>query len=225
MNIIGITDLHGRVDYLERMGTALSEADLVILSGDITHFGAEAEAKSVIDAVLRFNEKVYAVPGNCDYPGVLAYLESEGMSLHRRTVLFEGHVIAGVGGSLPCPGMTPNEFGEEEFEGFLKELEKCVPAGKPFVFVSHQPPRDTVCDLAGGRRHVGSLSIRSFMQKARPLVCFSGHIHEAVGIDSIGDSRVVNPGPLKTGSFALAAVSDRVERLEIVRGGITVTSL
>jgi Icc-related predicted phosphoesterase len=222
MNIMGITDLHGLVDSLERVGKALSEADLVILSGDITHFGAEREAKTVIEAVLRFNGKVYAVPGNCDYPGVLAFLENEGMSLHRRAVTFEDHVIAGLGGSLPCPGMTPNEFSEEEFENFLEELEKSVPAGKPFVFVSHQPPRNTVCDLAGGRTHVGSPSVRSFIQKTLPLVCFSGHIHEAVGIDSIGDTRVVNPGPLKTESYALAAVSDRLERLEIVRGGKTV---
>jgi Icc-related predicted phosphoesterase len=225
MNIVAITDLHGRVGYLEQMGKALSEADLVILSGDITHFGKDREAKAVIDAVLRFNGKVYAVPGNCDYPGVLTCLENERMSLHRRVVMVEGHVIAGVGGSLPCPGMTPNEFGEEEFEGFLGELEKVIPRGKPLVFVSHQPPRDTVCDLAGGKKHVGSVSIRAFIEKTRPLVCFSGHIHEGVGIGSVGASRVVNPGPLATESFAFASVSDRVERLEIVRGGKTVMSL
>lgn len=223
MNIIGITDLHGRVDCLERMGKTLSGADLVVLSGDITHFGAEREAKSVVEAVTRFNARVYAVPGNCDYPGVLAYLEDKGISLHRRTLSFEEHVIAGVGGSLKCPGRTPNEFSEDEFQIFLAELEKDVPSGRPFIFVSHQPPSGTVCDLAGGRSHVGSRSVRSFIEKTRPLVCFCGHIHEAVGIDSIGDSGVVNPGPLRTESFALAVVSDRLERLEIVRGGKTVT--
>jgi hypothetical protein len=222
MNIIGITDLHGRVDSIERVGKALSEADLVVLSGDITHFGGEREAKTVIEAVLRFNGNVYAVPGNCDYPGVLAYLEGERISLHRRSLTFEDRVIAGVGGSLPCPGRTPGEFGEDQFEEFLAELEKDVPAGRPFIFVSHQPASGTACDLAGGRSHVGSRSIRSFIEKTRPIVCFSGHIHEAVGVDWIGDSRVVNPGPLKTESFALAVVTDRLERLEIVRGGKTV---
>jgi hypothetical protein len=136
---------------------------------------------------------------------------------------FEEHVIAGVGGSLKCPGRTPNEFSEDEFHEFLSELERDLPAGRPFVFVSHQPPRGTACDLAWGGSHVGSRSIRSFIEKTRPLVCFCGHIHEAVGIDSIGDSGVVNPGPLETESIALAVVSDRLERLEIVRGGKTVT--
>jgi hypothetical protein len=223
MNIIGITDLHGRVDCIERVGTALSGADLVLLSGDITHFGGEREARNVVEAVRGYNENVYAVPGNCDYPGVLEYLEGEGISLHRRALTFEDLVIAGVGGSLPCPGRTPGEFGDDVFEEFLAGLRKEIPAGKPLVFVSHQPASGTVCDLAGGRSHVGSRSIRSFIEDTGPIVCFSGHIHEAVGVDSIGVSRVVNPGPLKAESFALAVVTDRLERLEIVRGGKTVT--
>ncbi len=163
MNIVDITDIHGSVEWLKPMGSAISGADLVILSGDITHFGSEREAKNVIDAVRSLNAKVYAVPGNCDYPGVLAYLEGEGLSLHGKAVTLGGHVIAGIGGSLPCPGRTPNEFSDEEFGFFLSELERRIPAATPLVFVSHQPPRDTLCDLAGGKKHVGSRSIRSFI--------------------------------------------------------------
>ena len=161
MKIIGITDLHGRVDCVERVGKALSGADIVVLSGDITHFGGEREARNAVQAVQRFNEHVYAVPGNCDYPGVLEYLEGEGISLHRRVLTFEGLLLAGVGGSLPCPGRTPGEFSDELFEEFLADLRKEIPAGKPFLFVSHQPASGTVCDMAGGGSHVGSRSIRS----------------------------------------------------------------
>jgi hypothetical protein len=225
MRIVDITDLHGGLERLQPLGNAISGADLVILSGDITHFGAEREAKAVIDAVRGFNERVYAVPGNCDYPGVLSYLESEGLSLHGKVVTLGGHAIAGVGGSLPCPGKTPNEFSEEELGEILRELETRIPAATPLLFVSHQPPRGTVCDLAGRMKHVGSLSIRSFIERARPLVCFCGHIHEAVGIDSIGGSRIVNPGPLRNESYASASVSDLVESLSIVSGGKTVMSL
>ena len=66
--------------------------------------------------------------------------------------------------------------------------------GQPTILVSHQPPHGTACDLARGR-HVGSQSLRAAVERHQPDLVFSGHIHEAIGDDTIGPTRVVNPGP------------------------------
>jgi Icc-related predicted phosphoesterase len=49
----------------------------------------------------------------------------------------------------------------------------------------------------------------------QPLICFTGHIHEARGIDAIGRTKLINPGPLREGGYAYAVLHDDVETLEI----------
>jgi Icc-related predicted phosphoesterase len=41
-------------------------------------------------------------------------------------------------------------------------------------------------------------------------VCFTGHIHEGVGIDTIGRCQVINPGPLREGRYAWAMLGETV---------------
>jgi len=72
-------------------------------------------------------------------------------------------------------------------------------------------------DLAFNGQHVGSRSIRFFIEKFHPMICFSGHIHEARGIDSIAGTKVVNPGPFREGGYAYVRISEKVEELEIRR--------
>ena len=213
--IVALADIH---DDLERLGTAagdLAAADIVLLVGDLTNFGRQAAATRVVRAVRNYNNRVLAVPGNCDYPEVDAYLIQEGINLHRRSRVINGVAFLGVGGSLPCPGKTPNEFSDREFETFLAEAASELSPGTPVILVSHQPPRDTVTDFARIGRHVGSQSVRVFIETAQPLICFTGHIHEARGIDSIGRTTVINPGPLWTGSYACARIRGEVAEVEI----------
>jgi Icc-related predicted phosphoesterase len=99
--------------------------------------------------------------------------------------------IAGLCGSLPCPGKTPHEYSEEEYEALLEMIH--VPAGKLLIMVSHQPPAGTLNDQVSPGVHVGSKSVRHFIEKHRPLVCFTGHIHEGIAIDHIV-TVIVNPG-------------------------------
>lgn len=50
--------------------------------------------------------------------------------------------------------------------------------------------------------HVGSKIIRKFIEDIQPLACFTGHIHEGKAIDTIGNTKIINPGPFKKGKFA-----------------------
>src|SRR5262249_35409741 len=51
MKIVSFGDVHMATRNLERMGEVMRDTDLVIISGDLTNFGGEADARKVIDEV------------------------------------------------------------------------------------------------------------------------------------------------------------------------------
>lgn len=219
MILLGFTDIHGEPFLTARLSAEIAAADLILLAGDLTQFGGEADAQRVVEAFRRFNRNLVAVPGNCDHVEVDTWLQSQNLSLHGQHVIRDGIAFVGIGGSLPCPGLgTPLEQRDDAFEQLLTRPVAAVPAGQALVLLSHQPPFGTINDLVGHGRHVGSQSIRGFIEKHRPLICFTGHIHEGRGIGRIGDTQIVNPGPFREGGYAYARVEDgRVQSLEIRR--------
>jgi Icc-related predicted phosphoesterase len=215
LNIVALADIHDDLERLSAASKDLSAADIVLLVGDLTNFGRQIAAARVVRAVQKYNDRVLAVPGNCDYPEVDAYLTQEGISLHRKRILIDGIAFLGVGGSLPCPGKTPNEYSEDDFDAFLQEAATDLSPNVPAILVVHQPPRDTVADRLHNGIHVGSESVRTFITQAAPILCFTGHIHEGRGMDSIGRTQVVNPGPLWMGKYAYAQVGRDGAEVEI----------
>jgi Icc-related predicted phosphoesterase len=215
MIIVSIVDIHGNSAPIDLLKEPLSAADLVLIGGDITHFGGEEKAREVIDKVRWYNPNVLAVTGNCDTKEVDDYLYRENINLHARSFRQNGVCIVGAGGSLPAPSPTPNVYSEEEYEAILETgLEGCDMT-VPMILVSHQPPIGTLNDTISSGAHVGSSAVRTFIEQYHPLVCFTGHIHEAPGIDKIAGSKIVNPGPLGTRSYAYLDVTDTVRTLEI----------
>lgn len=218
MLLIGITDLHGKPGNIEKISDILKEADTVIVSGDITHFGQTKDATKIIENITKYNSNIFAVSGNCDYPDVESYLIRAGYSINSTLKSFNGYSITGVGGSLPCPGKTPNEYTDRQFEQMLSDSVSDTPADSNLILVSHQPPFNTINDEVSKGVHVGSPAVRSFIEKYQPLVCFTGHIHEGIGIDTIGKTKIINPGPLWYGKYAYAELSDfQITKLEIYK--------
>ena len=217
MTVVGISDIHGKVGFLEKLSGYLKNGDLIVVSGDLTHFGKEKQAVDVCRAINNINKNFLVVPGNCDYPPVHAFLQREDVNLHGRVKIFGDYSVVGVGGSLKCPGMTPNEYTEEEFKLLLNEIKEELPRDRPVILVTHHPPSGTECDLTGNGSHVGSISIREFILDVQPAICFSGHIHESRGIDSIGKTKVVNPGPVMEGSYVIVQLNGDVESIKIMK--------
>ncbi len=215
MKIINIADIHGNLTPIDGLGAALCPVDLVIISGDLTHFGDAGDAEDVISAVAKYNRNILAVTGNCDTRGVDEYLNAKGFNLHGRSVKINGISFSGAGGSLPCPSPTPNVYTEEEYAGIFEASLGDSGDAPSRILVSHQPPYNTLNDMLTSGAHVGSRTVRQFIERCKPLVCFTGHIHEAPGIDTIGETRVVNPGPLGTRSYAYLDVTDKINVLEI----------
>ena len=215
MIVINIADIHGNAAPLSEMGDILSSADLILLSGDITHFGGRKEASQIINQIRRYNSNILAVTGNCDTNEVDTFLEKENIHIHGRSIDIEDVTIFGAGGSLPCPKPTPNIYTEQEYAEILGSSIQGIEENSPKIMLSHNPPFNTLNDTLGAGGHVGSKVVREIIEKVEPLVCFTGHIHEAPGIDEIGITKIVNPGPLGTRSYAYLDITDKINTLEI----------
>jgi Icc-related predicted phosphoesterase len=207
MQLAILSDMHGSLDFLEAVSAELTRADVVVIAGDITTFGNAATAEQMIVPIRLLNPNVVAVPGNCDTREVEEYLTQQGINIHGRSLGMNNTIFMGLGGSLPCPGRTPNEMPESALGSYLDTLTPSLAdRTKPVILVSHQPPYGTKLDQTQGGHHTGSHILRAFIEEHQPLLAVSGHIHEAVGTDRIGQTLCVNPGPFKNGYYAMAEI-------------------
>ncbi len=64
MKIIALPDLHGGIQYLQKIGGALSAVDVVLLVGDFVNGDSAEDAAAFVASVRQFNPTIFAVPGN-----------------------------------------------------------------------------------------------------------------------------------------------------------------
>ena len=203
MKIAGITDIHGDLTFLGKAESYIRNADVVFISGDITHFGGIPEASAILDRISEINSRIYAVSGNCDSPEIEKYLKKEGMHPESRSIK-DGErslSVSGMGGSLSGPLKTPHTKTESDFIHFYKNL-----SGNADIIISHQPPYKTFADRVMGHLHTGSKALRSYIDNSNPLLCLCGHIHESSGMEYYGNTLVINPGPFKEGRMAVIEI-------------------
>lgn len=211
MKIIAIPDIHGRVDKMKPYFDQIAAADVVILAGDLTN-GSLETAQITLDAICRFNKTILTIPGNMDTEEIVQYTETQGYNIHRTYRVIDGIAFVGMGGALPFAG--PYVYTESQYDEMLSELGDSLP-DLPQVFVCHQPPINTINDRLYDGRQVGSPAVRSYIKKYNPLVCFTGHIHEAIGVDSINTTQICNPGPVWKGYASLEIIDGAVQSLDI----------
>ncbi|MEM8531096.1 MAG: metallophosphoesterase family protein [Chloroflexota bacterium] len=206
MKLIALTDIHEDTTRLEQIADQLKTVDLIILAGDITNATGTIGAAAVINPLRQYNQHILAVPGNWDNNATAAYLDNEGINLDGRHIIIDRIAFAGAGGSLRSIVPTPNECTEKELATTINNAVVGLDSTRPLVLVCHQPPVNTRNDLTWTQLHVGSHTVRSFIETRQPIICFTGHIHEGVGIDVIGQTQIVNPGPLFKGGYAYAEI-------------------
>ena len=213
MKILAVSDFHGSVKASERVVPKAKDihADVVVVCGDITHFGSPEDAEKVLSPLTALKLPVLYVPGNCD-PHSLLEAKIEGANcIHGKCEVYGGVSLIGTA-SLPLDRVHPSpwEISEEEILDALNVgLKQCTPK-QSLAVVAHSPPLNTKLDLAYAG-HVGSSSLRFFIEQKQPSVVFCGHIHEARGIDYIGKTVIVNTGPVRHGHCAVAVFNEKVE--------------
>ncbi|MCK9151273.1 metallophosphoesterase [Methanobacterium alcaliphilum] len=207
MNILAISDLHGKTskaldDYLNS-----NKIDLILIAGDITHFGPTELAKDILNQLSLYDIPVIAIPGNCDPQGIHKQMEnSKAVNAHGKSVSIKNVGICGFGGSNPTPFNTPLEFAESEIYNELENIMLQIKNQDIQILLTHAPPYDTCTDLLPSGDHVGSKSVRQIIEKHHPTLNICGHIHESPGIDKIGETTIINPGEFSKGAACLITI-------------------
>jgi len=211
MKIIAIPDVHGRVDKMKPYFDKIKSADLVILAGDLTN-GDLDTAKMVFDVLGKYTDKILTIPGNMDTDEIVAHTDALGYNIHKSYRVIDGVAFVGMGGALPFDGAFV--YSEAEYETIMSNTVNGL-GDTPQILVCHQPPINTLNDKLYDGRQVGSKAVRAYIEKHQPLICFTGHIHEASGIDTIGKTKICNPGPVWKGYATAEIVDGEVIELEI----------
>jgi len=213
MRLLVTSDFHGSTEAAHRTSAKAKrlEVDGIVTCGDITHFGSVRDAQRILAPLVALELPILYVPGNCD-PSQLAEAPITGaVNLHGKCQKLNSVSFIGLGGAPTSPYYSWFELSEAQIMTTLKQAADTCPQNPWSVVVSHSPPIDTSVDLASSGIHAGSASLRAFIEERKPNAVFCGHIHEARGIDQIGDTLIVNPGPVRHGKCAVADINETIK--------------
>ncbi len=189
MKILIFSDIHGDLRALERV--VAQPADIYIAAGDLCNFGKGLERCG--EAMKELGERAWIMPGNHEtYSETAQFCKRFGFTdFHRQTRELNGTNWAGLGYSNITPFKTPGEYSEDEIAAALAPF-----AGLDKLYlVVHFPPLNTTLDEYAPGRHAGSPTLRTWVEKEKPLYLFCGHIHETAGMtDRLGTTQCINVG-------------------------------
>jgi len=219
MRILAVADLHGNLRALDAILAEAPPVDVVVLAGDITHFGPVRVVDTLIRRCSRLGP-VVAVGGNCDGPDVALRLKELGGSVHADAREVLGATFYGAGSAQRWRSLTW-EVGEDVLAGWLAQARaraESLAGGGPRVLVSHAPPYG-VCDRSHAGHPGGSTAVRNAVETDHPDLVICGHIHEAAGEAACGATRVVNCGPSVEGWYSVIELGQEI-RVSRARGRV-----
>lgn len=202
MKFLVLTDLHGKKSAMDWINPLIAKEgiDCVLFLGDAVELPTDAEESVKMIGMIQC-DRILALPGNIDSPGMLDILEPVAESMHGVGKQVGDVYIAGLGGSNPTIFCTPFELSEEEIASKLESVSK-----EGMILMLHAPAYG-INDVIPSGLSVGSKSILDICKKYRPKVVLSGHIHESFGRQDIDGTIYVNPGPAKDGRAAIMTVN------------------
>ena len=211
VRMLALTDFHGDNEAFERAKQLIRSDtwNCVVVAGDIANYDLEL-AERHLKELAEPGVPLFFVPGNMDNPDLSAWSGTDLVRpLHGKSARLGTVTFVGLGGSPPGPFSTPFQIPEDRAAQLLSQALSGFDKGA-LVLVSHCPPENTKLDVVPSGEHAGSVAVRSFIEKAKPALVISGHVHEARGIDSIGGTTLVNTGPARLGNYADITLENRV---------------
>ena len=210
MKLLCLTDLHSNREALERILDRAGPVDLVLLGGDITNFGSAEHAERFVRHIQDAGREVLAVAGNCDCAAIDHRLAELGVSLHARGVVRDGVGLHGISGIPPWRSRMYS-FDEVQLAEALRQGFEQIAGARRHVVLAHVPPHHGRLDRTFLLQHAGSKALREFVDDRQPDLVLCGHIHEARGTETLGQTTVVNSGPASGGYYAVAMIGEQVE--------------
>ncbi|MGZ7070411.1 MAG: metallophosphoesterase family protein [Methanobacterium sp.] len=213
MKILVMGDIHGQCqkifNYLQE-----NRVDLIILTGDITHFGPEKLGEEILNEICIFDIVTLAIPGNCDPLSIYREIEnSNAINIHNRSLIIKNIGICGFGGSNTTPFNTPLEFAEIQIYSQLEKIMSEIENEEIRILVTHAPPYNTKADILPSGDHAGSESVRRIIEEYQPTLNVCGHIHESKAIDKIGNTIIINPGESSQGYAGMVNIDENTGKL------------
>ena len=203
LRMLAFTDFHGNSEAFQGAKKLIRDDkwNCVVIAGDIANYDVE-RAKRHLTELAEPRIPLFFVPGNMDGPELSSWSGTDSVHpLHGKSARIGGATLVGLGGSPPGPFSTPFEIPEERAVQVLNRALVDFEKGS-LVLVSHCPPKNTKLDVVPSGEHAGSMAVRSFVEKFKPTLVISGHVHEARGFDSIGETALVNTGAAHRGNYA-----------------------
>jgi len=222
MRILVIADIHNDIENLLSLldkAEKISPYDLVIAIGDFTDvnlpkgFTTKDIGKIILEILKSKKVPILATPGNFDRD-LIEVFKNEDVLIHGN-----GKTIGDVGfygyGGAKTPFNTPLEPSEDEIYQGLKRGWEEVKSAKVKIQITHVPPLQTKLDLISSGLHVGSEAVRKFIEEKQPHAAVCAHIHEARGIDRIGNTQIINPGRFPEGYAGLIEIDEKTGNVKI----------
>jgi len=217
LKILVIADVHGEIGKLSRFLEVFNEKDfdLVICPGDFTDMFSTPEgysqadvAEIVLQKLLSLGKPVFCIPGNHEPYEILDLFDEYGVNLHAKSRKLKGFKFIGFGGAS-TPFNTKFEPREEDIKENLHRFKNT--SKEKTILVTHCPPHGTKVDKTESGEHVGSKVIRKFIEAEQPVLAISAHIHEAGGVDKIGETTVFYPGAIFDNFYGMVTVNKEMK--------------
>ena len=192
MKFLLFSDVHGDIPQCDALVKKSRHVDMVLGAGDFGLF-RKGVAKTIA-SLSRISKPTLLVHGNHENHDELANACATWKSariLHGTSIEIDGITFFGMGGATPVTPFVPWSVDVSEKEAG-KMLAMCP---EKSILISHSPPFQCL-DAINPKQHLGSKSIRKFIEEKKPLFVVCGHIHEEQNKkSSINGIPIINAGP------------------------------
>lgn len=189
MRVVCISDTHG---MHRRMDHMIPDGDLLLHAGDVTKNG-KIEDLAAVEAFFREQPHAHKVftPGNHDWIFQDEPLKACEMVPSAICLIDQGIEIEGlkIWGSPWQPEFHNWAFNLPPGEA-LAEKWRLIPSNTD-ILLTHTPPAD-ILDRCKNGEHKGCRDLAARLREISPLLNVFGHIHEAYGQETHGNTKFVN---------------------------------
>ena len=162
------------------------DVDFIICAGDFTEFGRGM--RNVFKKFNALKKNFYVIPGNHEEGASFtdAVKDYEYIINFDRKVFKKGEYVF-LGYGRDGFSVRDPEFRKVARDWYGKYN------GQKIVLVTHGPPAGTKLDKLGDR-HIGNVDYRKFIERIKPKLAISGHLHETAGaVDKVGKTKLISP--------------------------------
>jgi len=194
MKIYSIADIHGsqyRLNIILK-NIKIHQPDLVVVCGDITQFGPGDVATNLLNQIPI---ETIAITGNIDSSDVKIGIDnSKATNIELKKVVKKDISFVGLSGINI---------------DYFRTIEEKKMIDEKTILVTHVPPFNTKDKIFIGL-HGGSKDLRELVDKFKPRLVLSGHIHEDPGYIKRNNTIFVNCSMGKRGEGALIKINKKI---------------